>query len=112
MYYPKNLPNTMEEIREWSNQSKSNLNEEELDEILEAIWQEKITIDIWLYFYCYQQGVDFIIIIGSYKDKSLYFQQREDWGVIYHSIVWEDKEGYILNLNGEWREEKEADGVE
>jgi hypothetical protein len=107
LYYPKAFKNTIKEIKEWSHKNGSNLNEGELNDVLEAIWHNKIKVNFWISFYSYQHRVEFILTLGTYKNKPLYFQQRNDWGIIYHSIVWEKKDGYILNLNGEWIKEKE-----
>lgn len=86
-YYPKSFKHTLEQLSA-SERWESGLSEEELDDVWNAIIDEKIEINLWIWLFDYQFGKEFSIIWGSYKGRRLAFQSSEDWGVILHSIRW------------------------
>lgn len=82
------------------------LSEEELDEIIEAIHDQKIDIKVWICLFDYAEMREYIICWGYYKNKHVEFQQRDDWGIIYHSILWGDLADPKFNLKSHINQQK------
>lgn len=66
----------------------SNLTERELTEVWNAILNSEIDVEWWVAFTEIESMREFIITHARYGGFPLYFQQRDDWGVILSSIRW------------------------
>ncbi len=62
------------------------LSEEQLTDVWNAILDDKIEILFWIYLHDLEIHHDYTIVYAKYNGKDLYFQNRDDWGVILGSI--------------------------
>ena len=66
----------------------SELTEEELTEVWNAIIDRRIKIKLWIWLFDFKTYKEYLIVSAEYKGRELHYQERNDWGVILHSIEW------------------------
>lgn len=62
------------------------LTEEELDEIVDAYYENQIETYLHIFFYDLIEKHIYWVSWGRYKGKEVIYQERDDWGLIYGSI--------------------------
>lgn len=66
------------------------LSEVELEDIINAIYDDKIEYTLTIWLFDLELGHEYKINFGKYNGKNIYFQARDDWDIIYSSISIKD----------------------